>query len=68
MSDLVEVIGLGFIAAAAFVVALPLGLLVAGLALLLVAQGLDGSVSVAILRELVVRAVAAVPRRRRESA
>ena len=39
LTSFVEVLGLGFIAAAAFLVAVPLGLLVVGVALILVSRG-----------------------------
>lgn len=61
MSQLVEVIGLACVAVAAFLVAPALGWLVAGVLLVLVAQGMDGAVTVATLRVLLAR----VPRRER---
>lgn len=45
ISDLVEVAGLGCVVAAAFLVAPPLGLLVLGLALLLLGTAVSGSVT-----------------------
>lgn len=45
ISDLVELAGLGCVTAAAFLVALPLGLLVLGLALLLIGTAVGGDES-----------------------
>lgn len=67
MSDVLEVAGLACVTVAAWTVAAALGWLVLGLGLIVVAQGVEGAVTVDLLRQLVARVMAVAPRRRREA-